>query len=104
MRNMKIYNVKIRDSVHEFIWDLWEYIFRMTFDFEISKKLMEKIYKDIFTLKIFPNRFSSFNEKYIVMTINKKYRVFFIVDEVNSTIIVSRIFFSSENYLEWFID
>lgn len=101
---MKIYNIKIRDSVHEFVWDLWEYIFRMSFDFENSKTIMNNIYKDIFSLKIFPNRFPSFNDKFRVMTINKKYRVFFVVDEENTTIIVSRIFFSSENYLEWLID
>ncbi|MDP3381234.1 MAG: type II toxin-antitoxin system RelE/ParE family toxin [bacterium] len=72
----------------------------MSFDFENSKTIMNNIYKDIFSLKIFPNRFPSFNDKFRVMTINKKYRVFFVVDEENTTIIVSRIFFSSENYLE----
>ncbi|MDP2090539.1 MAG: hypothetical protein Q8K30_02975 [Candidatus Gracilibacteria bacterium] len=101
---MKIYNIKIRDSVHEFVGDLGEYIFRMSFDFENSKTIMNNIYKDIFSLKIFPNRFPSFNDKFRVMTINKKYRVFFVVDEENTTIIVSRIFFSSENYLEGLID
>ncbi|MDP2396495.1 MAG: hypothetical protein Q8M44_06645 [bacterium] len=72
----------------------------MSFDFENSKTIMNNIYKDIFSLKIFPNRFPSFNDKFRVMTINKKYRVFFVVDEENTTIIDSRIFFSSENYLE----
>jgi lipocalin len=59
---------------------------------------MEEIYKEIFSLKIFPNRCPQFNEKYRVLTINKRYRVFFIVSEENQKVIISRIFASFENY------
>lgn len=96
---MEIYKVDIKDNVHEFIWELAEYIFRHSFSFDISKKVMDEIYKDIFSLKIFPNRYPKFNEKYRVLTINKKYRVFFRVDEENINVIVSRIFSSYENYV-----
>lgn len=78
---MKIYKIEIRDNVHEFIWELWEYIFRHTFNYESSKNNMDKIYKEIFWLKIFPNRYPKFNQKYKVLTINRKYRVFYIIDE-----------------------
>ena len=99
---MEIYKVNIKDNVHEFIWELGEYIFRHSFSFDISKKVMDEIYKEIFSLKIFPNRYPDFNEKYRVLTINKKYRVFFLVDEDNMTVIVSRIFSSFEDYVSNF--
>jgi len=99
---MKIYNLEIKDNVHEFIWELWEYIFRYSFSIDVSKKLMDHIYKEIFSLKIFPNRFPKFNDKYRVLTIDKKYRVFYIVDEKNEKVIISRIFASVENYIEQF--
>lgn len=99
---MKNYNIEIKDSVHDYIWELWEYIFRHSFDFETSKIVMENIYKEIFSLKIFPNRYPVFNDKYRVLTIDWKYRVFFIVDEENLNVIISRIFLSYENYLHKF--
>ena len=90
---MRIYKVEIKDNVHEFIWELGEYIFRYSFSFETSKNIMDQIYKEIFSLKIFPNRYPEFN---------KKYRVFFIVDEQNMNVLISRIFSSTENYVEQF--
>jgi len=97
---MKIYKIDIKNNVHEFIWELWEYIFRNTFNFTSSKKIVDEIYKEIFSLKIFPNRYTKFNNKYRVLTINKKYRVFYFVDEENMNVIISRIFSSHENYIE----
>lgn len=97
---MKIYNVEIKDSVRIRINEISDYIFRFSFSKESTKKIYDNIYKDIFSLKIFPNRFPKFDEKYRVLTIDKKYRVFFIVDEKSLNIIVSRIFLSYENYIE----
>jgi len=97
---MKIYKIEIKDNVHEFIWELGEYIFKNSFSFEISKNIIDNIYKDIFSLKVFPNRFPEFNNNYRVLTIDKKYRVFYIVDEENMKVIISRIFASVENYIE----
>jgi len=97
---MKIYKIEIKDNVHEFIWELGEYIFKNSFSFEISNNIIDNIYKDIFSLKVFPNRFPEFNNNYRVLTINKKYRVFYIVDEENMKVIISRIFASVENYIE----
>ncbi len=99
---MKIYKIKIKDNVHEFIWELGEYIFRHSFNFYTSKKIIDQIYKDIFSLKIFPNRYQEFNKTYRVLTINKKYRVFFIVDEKNMNVVISKIFSSTENYIKQF--
>jgi len=97
---MKLYNIIIKDNVHDFIWDLWKYIFRFSFNYSTSKKITDHIYKEIFSLKIFPNRFPEFNNEFRVLTISKKYRVFFKVDEKNMNIIVSKIFSSSENYID----
>ena len=99
---MKKYEIEIKNSVHDFIWELWEYVFRNSFSFESSKRCMDEIYKEIFSLVIFPNRCLKFNEKYKVLTINKKYRVFFIVDEKKGKVTVSRIFSSYEDYEEEF--
>ncbi len=95
---MKIYNIDIKSEVHDFIWDVWEYIFKESFSFSVSKKVMDNIYKNIFSLKVFPYRYPEFNDKYRVFTINKKYRVFYHIDEENNTIIISRIFSSYQNY------
>ena len=97
---MKLYNIRISDNVHNFIWDLWEYIFRFSFSYEKSKKVTDNIYKEIFSLKIFPNRFPEFDNKFRVLTINKKYRVFFKVDEDIMNVVVSKIFSSSEDYID----
>jgi plasmid stabilization system protein ParE len=98
---MQIYNLEIKDSVHDFIWEIWEYIFRHSFNFNSSEKIINLIYKEIFSLKIFPYRCHDFNEIYKVLTINKRYRVFYRVLEEQKTVIISRIFASWENYPEY---
>lgn len=95
-----IYNIEIKDNVRKKINDISNYIYRFSFSKESSKKVYNKIYEWIFSLKIFPNRFPEFNSKYRVLTINKKYRVFYKIDEENQTIIVSSIFSSNEDYLD----
>ena len=95
---MKIYNIEIKDSVHNFLWELWEYLFMQSFSFQTSKRVIDEIYKEIFSLKIFPYRYESFNEKYRVLTVGKKYRIFYYVDENTNTVIVSQIFSSYQDY------
>jgi plasmid stabilization system protein ParE len=97
-----IYEIKIKEEVREKINDISDYIYRFSFSKEIAIRTYNQIYKEIFSLKIFPNRYPKFNEKYRVLTINKRYRVFFIVDDDNMNITISRIFSSSENYIEIF--
>ena len=97
-----IYNIEIKDLVREKINDISNSIYRFSFSKESSKKVYNQIYKEIFSLKIFPNRFPEFNKNFRVLTINKKYRVFFRVDDENMNVIVSRIFYSSEDYSDKF--
>jgi len=102
-KNM-IYNIDIKDSIRERINEISNYIYKFTFSIESTKKVYNHIYKEIFSLKIFPNRYPKFNNEFRVLTISKKYRVFFKVDEENMIVEVSRIFFSSEDYFEKFKD
>lgn len=95
---LKIYKVEIKDSVRETINEISEYIYRFSFSRESSRKVYDEIYKKIFSLKIFPKKYSKFNEKYRVITIDKKYRVFFKVDEEKEIVFVSAIFYSKEDY------
>ncbi len=95
---MKEYKLEIKEEVHKYIYEIWEYIFRFSFSFSISNKVVKDIYKNIFSLKIFPERFPKFNETYRVFTINKKYRVFYRIDEEKNKVVVSRIFSSYEDY------
>ncbi len=95
---MKIYEVEIKNETREKINEISKYIYRTSFSKEIAYKNYDMIYKEIFSLKIFPYRFPMFNENYRVFTIDKKYRVFYKIDEEQEKIIVARIFSSYENY------
>lgn len=95
---MKIYRVDISDEVHNFIYEQADYVFRISFSQEASQNIFNMLYKEIFSLKVFPNRFPIFNNKYRVFTIKKKFRVFYKVDEENLIVTVNQIFSSYENY------
>jgi hypothetical protein len=93
-----IYEIEIKNLVREKINEISDYIYRFSFSKDIAKNTYNEIYKEIFTLKIFPNRYPCFNSKYRVLTINNNYRVFYKVNETKKVVIVSRIFSSYENY------
>lgn len=104
LKVMKIYSIDIKDEVHEFIYDYSDYVFRFSFNRELSLKIFNRFYEKIFSLKIFPNRFPMFNQKYRVFTIDKKFRVFYQVDDENKKVIINQIFSSYENYDERFFN
>jgi hypothetical protein len=56
------YRIVIRDAIHDDIFELSDYIYRMSFDSIISKKIYDDLYKAIFSLDFLPNRY----EKYIL--------------------------------------
>ncbi len=95
---MKIYEVEIKNETREKINEISNYIYRFSFSKEIAYKNYDMIYREIFSLKIFPERFPKFNETYRVFTINKKYRVFYKIEEEKNKVVVSRIFSSYEDY------
>lgn len=95
---MKIYDIKIKDVVRRKVNDISNYIYRFSFSKDIVQKNYNMIFKEIFSLKIFPERFPKFNENYRVLTIKKRYRVLYKIEK--DTIVVSSIFSSYENYDE----
>jgi len=97
-----IYNIEIKEWVRNKINNLSDYIYRFSFSKESAKKIYDEIFKDIISLKIFPKRYPKFNEKYRVLTIDKKYRIFFIVDDNKKSVIISRFFSSYQNYMTKF--
>lgn len=74
---MKEYNIFIKDEVFIYLKEYAEYIYRFSFSREIADKTVAWIIQEIFSLKIFPNRYPIFNSKYRVFTIKKKFRVFY---------------------------
>jgi len=59
--NNMFYEIVIRDQVHDDIIELTDYIYRFSFNKNISKKVYDNLYKSIFSLDFMPNRF----EKYL---------------------------------------
>lgn len=93
-----MYNVKVKESVLQDLEEIVEYIFRLSYSLELADKIYDKIMASIISLKIFPYSFPVFENNFRVMTIDKKYRVFYQVDEKLKVVIVQYIFWSSEDY------
>jgi len=74
-------------------------IFRFTFSKNITDNIYQKIITKIYSLQLFPYICTSYKE-YRIMLINKKYKVFYKVDENKKIIKIYRILFSSSNYQE----
>ena len=97
-----IYNIVIKESVREKINEISKYIYQISFDVNASTKVYNYIFQEIFWLKVFPNRNPKFNNIFRVLTISKKYRIFYKVDEKQKIVFVSNIFFSREDYFNKF--
>lgn len=93
------YKIFIEDYVHLKIREFSEYNFRFTFDFSSSENLSKNIYKEIFSLKIFPNRCPNYGKNFRVFLIDKKFKVFYKVYEDKKEVVIFDIFSTSENYL-----
>ena len=97
-----IYKIEINNIVKEDILEISDSIYKKSFSKEISKKYYNEIYSKIYSLKIFPYRYPEFNENYRVLTIDRKYKVFFKINEKKNSVIISRIFSSRQNYFDNF--
>ena len=93
-----MYNIEIKNSVLDDLNNISDYIFRFTFSQEISNKVHDEIMWKILSLKVMPYMFPVFENNYRVMTVNKRYRIFYNIDEISKTVIVQYIFWSEENY------
>ncbi|MDP2395692.1 MAG: type II toxin-antitoxin system RelE/ParE family toxin [bacterium] len=87
-----MYDIKIKESVLQDLEEISEYIFRMSYSIELSNNIYDKIMASIISLKIFPYSFPIFENNYRVITIDKRYRVFYKVDEISKVVIVQYIF------------
>jgi plasmid stabilization system protein ParE len=78
-------------------------ISNIIFNFTLSEKITNTIYKNLILniqkLEYLPFMFVEYGY-YRVMTIDKKYRVFYKINEKKKIVKIHRIFFSSSNYQE----
>jgi len=68
-----IYKIKITELAKVEIKNIANYIFINSFSKEKAEKVFNEIYSKIYSLSIFPEIYTRYNENYRVMTINKKY-------------------------------
>lgn len=86
------YKIVIRDVVHEDIYELSEYVFRFSFSREISKKIYDDLYANIFSLDFMPNRYQVYFWEYRRIIVNWSYKIIYKVDEENKKVIIIRVF------------
>ena len=96
-----IYKIKITELAKIEIKNISNYIFMNSFSEDKANKVYNEIYSKIYSLSIFPEIYSMYNQDYRVMTINKKYRVFYTVDNMKKIVTIKYIFSTSQNYKEY---
>lgn len=85
------YKIEIPNLVHRDIEELSDYIFRFSFDINISKKVYDNLYKSIFSLDFMPNRFEKYIWEYRRIIVNWSYKILYRVDEENKKVIIIRV-------------
>lgn len=93
-----MYKIIIPDYVMEDIYKIKEYIFRMSFSIDTSNKIYNEIMANILTLKVFPSSYPIFKDDLRVLTVRKKYRVFYKINELNKEVKVYYIFWTEQDY------
>jgi len=96
-----IYKIKITELAKIEIKNISNYIFINSFSKDKADKIYNEIYSKIYSLSIFPEIYSIYNENYRVMTINKKYRVFYTINNLDKTVTIRYVFSSSQNYKDY---
>jgi len=96
-----IYKIKITQLAKLEIKNISNYIFMNSFSESIANKVYNEIYSKIYSLSIFPEIYPIYEKDYRVMTINKKYRVFYTVNNLDKIVTVKYVFSSSQNYKEY---
>ena len=99
---MQKYNLKINKKVYEFLEELNIYIFDKTKSIQLSEKVTNSILKEMNFLKDFPYSYPEFNKRYRYMIINKKYIIFYKINEKQKKVTIHRIYSTSQNYLKYF--
>ncbi len=90
--------INFKISARQDLKNIKEYIFRMSFSLENSNKIYNEIMANIFALKIFPLMYPIFKWWIRVMTVRKKYRIFYEVNENKKEVIILYIFWAEQDY------
>jgi len=88
-----IFSEKSRDDLN----DITNIIFKFTLSEDITDKIYKRIVEKIYSLQLFPH-INVLYKDYRVLLVNKKYKVFYKIDEEFKIVKVYRIFLSSSNY------
>ncbi len=93
-----MYKLLFKKTFNEDIKNIKNYIFKHSFSLESSNKLSREIMWKILWLKIFPYMYPEFLDSFRVLTIRKKYRVFYKVDKKIKKVVIYYVFWSEEDY------
>jgi len=93
-----MYKINFKISAREDLKNIKDYIFKVSFSIEISNKIYNEIMAHILNLKIMPKMYPVFKEDLRVMTVRKKYRVFYKIFEEKREVIIYYIFGVEEDY------
>jgi len=91
-----IYNVVIRDAVHDDIRELTDYIYRFSYDITISQKIYDDLYKAIFSLNFLPNRYEKYIWEYRRVIVQWSYKVIYKIEEQDKKVIIIRVLRSEQ--------
>ena len=81
------------------IW-IYNYLYEITFNLEVSKNFVNEIYKKYLYLQMFPNMYQNTYKNFKTIQI-KSYKVFYKVDEIKKEVTVYRVLWSSQNFREY---
>ena len=93
-----MYKIDLKISAKEDLKEIKEYIFRFSFSLNTANKIYNEIMAHILNLKIMPYMYPVFKEDLRVMTVRKKYRVFYKVFENTKKVQIFYIFWTEEDY------
>jgi len=93
-----MYKIIIPKYVMEDIYNIKEYIFRISYSIETSNKIYNEIMANILALKIFPSSYPIFKKDLRVLTVRKKYRVFYKINEEKQEVQIYYIFWTEQDY------
>ncbi|MCK9272604.1 type II toxin-antitoxin system RelE/ParE family toxin [Candidatus Gracilibacteria bacterium] len=91
------YTAEITNIVKDDINELSDYIFRISFDKEIAKKIYNELYAAIFSLELLPNRYEKYLGEYRKMIVKGSYKIYYKVDEENKKAIIIRVTRAEQN-------
>jgi len=93
-----MYEIDIKDWAYFDMQEIKDYIFRFSFSIITADKVIDEIMGKILSLKIFPYLYPAYNSEYRVMTVRKRYRIFYKVIEDKKLVEIHYVFWAEEDY------